>query len=120
MSTQPTTVSRLESELCKAGMSHVGPVLPLHPDANDEGHELYNDFLTVKVRGVYIDFEERYSQKGKVEMRMHVPAEKLVQVCNAIASTHGSTTELIGVSANVTVRTALAVCEALNGPRDDE
>ena len=101
-------------------MDDVGYAMMLDPTANDEGHLYYDDVLTVKVKGVVADFEERYSQRGKVEMRMHVPAEKLVQVCNAIASTHGSTTELIGVSANVTVRTALAVCEALNGPRDDE
>ena len=119
MSTQPTTVSRLESELCKAGMDDVGYAMLLDPTANDEGHLYYDEFLIVKVKDVVADFEERYSQKGKVEMRMNVPAEKLEGVCKAIADTHKSTTELIGVSAIVTVKTALAVCKALNGTKED-
>jgi hypothetical protein len=115
----PTTVSRLESELCKAGLSHIGYTLELDPTANDEGHQYYDGVLTAKVRGVTIDFEERYSQRGKVEMRMRVPAEKLECVCKAIADTHGSTTERIGIQAIVTVKTALAVCKALDGMKEE-
>ncbi len=115
----PTTVSRLESELCRAGLSHIGYTLDLDPTANDDGHQYYDGFLTAKVRGVVVDFEERYSQRGKVEMRMHVPAEKLEGVCKAITDTHKSTTELIGVSAIVTVKTAIAVCKALDGMKED-
>jgi hypothetical protein len=100
-------------------MDDVGYGKLLDPTANDEGHQYYGGSMTVKVQGVVIDFEERYSQKGKVEMRMHVPAEKLEGVCKAIAETHGSTTELIGVSAIVTVKTALAVCKALDGMKED-
>jgi hypothetical protein len=100
-------------------MGHVGYGELLDPTASDEGHQYYGGFMTVKVHDVVIDFEERYSQKGKVEMRMHVPAEKLVRVCEAIADTHKSTTELIGVSAIVTVKTALAVCKALDGMKED-
>lgn len=36
----------------------------------------------------------------------------------AIADTHGSTTELIGIKAIVTVKTAIAVCKALDGVSD--
>lgn len=109
----PTNVTRLEAELCRRGHADYGCPLPLHADANDEGHAYYADVSQVKAGGVWVDLEDRYSQRGRVRMSLSVPAERLGAVCEAIAATHRSRRERVTVDAIVTVKTAVAVCEAL-------
>lgn len=114
MANQPTNVTRLERDLCKAGLSDIGAVLSLHPDANDEGHEWYGEYITVCPGGVHVDFWDRYSEKA-VRMNAHMSAEKLIKVAKTLAEC--DTKNHIGIEVIVPVRTAVAVCQTLANRR---
>lgn len=111
MASRPTTVSKLESKLCKSGYASDG-VLSLNPDASDDGHEWYPEAMTLVLGGTSVDFSERYSE-DKVELRTTLTPEQLVRVAQAFSDTHGSKQNGIRVSAIVTVTTAVAVCDAI-------
>lgn len=115
VSTRPTTISKLESKLCEHGHRSDG-VLALHPDACEDGHGWYPEFMTMQLDGTAVDFTERHTE-DKVEMRTTLTPEQLVRVAEVLAETHRSKQHGIGVGVIVTVTTALAVCDELRGSR---
>lgn len=119
MSNKPTNVTRLERDLCKAGVTTgEGYSLPLHPDAHDEGHLYYAEVLTISINGVAVDFFDRYSEKA-VRMCVHMSPTKLVEVAKTLVERESR--RIVGVEAIIPVGTAVAVCETLGRlPRDDE
>lgn len=116
MSYEPTTVTKLEVALYKAGHRSDG-VIELSPDANDEGHQWYPDFMTMMFGKLgdttSVDFFERHTE-DKVEMSTSLTPEQLVRVADVFAKTHKSTRHQIHVNAIVTVTTAVAVCDAIS------
>lgn len=114
MASKPTNITRLERDLCKAGLSDIGAVMPLEPDSNDEGHEWYREHMTAKPGGIHIEFWDRYSEKA-VRMNAHMSAEKLIKVAETLAEC--ATKNDIGIEVIVPVRTAVAVCQTLANRR---
>lgn len=117
MTSDPTNVSRLEAELCKHGFHDDGFGLPLHPNANDAGRKIYSEFMSMgfdtkdPTTEANIDFYDRYSEKA-VRMVGHVHMDKLQALCDALKDNHRRSNS-IQFEAIVSVRTAVAVCEAL-------
>lgn len=114
MASKPTNITRLERDLCKAGLSDIGPVFSLEPDVNDEGREWYGEVMSVNAGGVSVEFYDRYSEKA-VEMNAHMSADKLIKVAKTLAEC--DTKNRIGIKVIVPVRTAVAVCQTLANRR---
>lgn len=112
MSVRPNNITRLESRLCGLGFRNDGFGTALDPTASSDGHEYYDDALTMQFGECTVDFLNRYTEKA-VELNCSVTADKLPALCKAIADTHASTKHMIRVKATISVTTAVAVCEAL-------
>jgi len=118
MSSDPTNITRLEVELYKHGFRDNGFVTQFHPDANDEGHKWYPAYMSMGFdkqpdlsRKTRFEFYDRYSEKA-VTMVGSVPVERLRAFCDAMEANHKRSNNIY-IEVIVSVRTAVAVCEAL-------
>ena len=122
MAHKPTNVTRLERDPCCTGLADCGPctALPLHPDANDPGHDSYGEMLMVREGDVSVDFDSRYSEKA-VKMRAHMSAVQLVEVARTFAGCElGAKPKQVGIDAIISASTTVEVVRTPAGRREDD
>ena len=115
MSTRPTTVSKVEAALARAGFATDG-VRDLKADADEPGRAWYPEAETMMIGKTSVDICERHTE-DKVELTTTVTPEQLVRVAGALAETHKSSRHPVRVNVIVGIKTAVAVCDALRGAR---
>lgn len=121
MAHKPTNVTRLERDPCRTGLADCGPctALPLHPDANDPGHDGYGEMPMVGEGGVSVDFDSRYSEKA-VKMRAHMSAVQLVEVARTFVGCElGAKPKQVGIDAIFPASTSVGVVRTLAGRGED-